>query len=1639
VSGVAVDGAKLMSAVGTWSGASPISYARQWLRCDAAAANCAVIPGATAASYTLSSSDEGSTVAVQIVATNSIGASTATSAATVVVTSAPPVNSAVPGISGTAVDRQTLSSTTGTWSGAAPITFTRQWRRCDAAGQNCVDIQSATGASHALVDADVGSTIRVVVIAANVDGSVVSTSDATPVVTAIPLANTTPPTITGTAVDGTTLGSTVGSWTGATPISYARQWLRCDALAANCVAIGSAVGSSYKLTAADVGMTVELQVTATDSFTTSTTTSSATSVVAGSPPINSAVPVISGTPLDGQKLTVTNGTWTGATPISYSRQWLRCDSTGGTCASIAATGASYTLTDADVGSTIRASVTATNADGAATTASDATAVVTAIAPAGGTAPAISGIPEEGQLLTLNAGTWTGTPTPALALRWQRCDVLTGICTDVTGAASLTYRLGTADVGTTINAVVTASNVAGAVAATTLQTLQITPGPPVVNKLPTVTGTASEGQVLTGKKATFTGTKPITSVSAWVRCAADGTNCSAIAGASGATQTLTTADIGHALRFRTIASNQVGTTSVDSASTAPVAAVAPANSVPPTIGGPSIQGQTLTATPGTWTGTTPITDAFQWQRCDLSGNQCADIPGAAGTTYVLTSDDVGNTVVVQDTASNGFGQDGVATSDTTPVVQSGAPIATSPPEIDGRDQTGSLLTATRGDWTETVLSYALQWQRCDSGGDNCTDIAGAVGDTYVPTTDDVDSTLVVAVTATTAGASGTATSAPTDVISAASAGPVIDAAFSQDGDLSGLATVTLDPVAISEGCLTEPGICTDPPIGGDAAVFPDGQHIAYVASDDSVHTVGTDGTGDQTVFDPTQFDSLSIAPGRGLSVTPDSQGIFAIAQSDSDTLVNIPADGSSGPELVYTSDVNSNALSGEQTGDLTSPSVASDEVAVLQESLSVPDSTGPTRFSDNYTGAWRSQIMLMGTDGSDAEPLTFPDDAVSDVTDPTITVDDPEISRSGTSIAFWGIREPEPGIAGGPGVYDAVLDGSDAIEVQKIVSDTGFDASADDAHPTIFPTSWSTQGGGVEVYNSNTGLLRSVNPLLGESKHDVDVPAGLADPPVARTITLPTITMTADNSDDADSQDEGGVIFRNADDSADIPLQLADSGRGVASVEIKDNDNALDDIVPADCSADCPTQWNPTIHLSAQDLASASTEMLATVTNADGHTAQMEFSIERDIDAPTPPDDTAPIAVQTSATAPTQLAWQPFNDPLEPDGADGSGVVDYDVRLQNTDGTFGTWTETQYPGLPVAGIAPGATVTFQVRATDGAGHVSQPVPMSAKATPATNNADCATHAAGAYPASCVDDTATPVTDSDIDALEHVSLVRIVQKTDDALTQAGLPDVAEYRIEIGLNGPNPNDASAPIPGSDRWATYRSPPSAWTLGNVHNGWLMVSDAHEQAEGSCCPGHSTALWRRGQIYTGSRPGAIAGNHLIHGPPNGCGWVIALNSPLIDTGPAGTGPEQPGKPCFHYDLNMAIANIASWTNCLSSFGAPDQFGTPRLEPCKGGTKTPTVMGHVELCANVALTDTGQTSPRCINRLGYLKNAHCVEWRYITKDGRWAMVKVRSRPDPEGSWVFIRAAALGPIQLLPNVNTYSNSRCLDRPTVVGSS
>jgi hypothetical protein len=93
---------------------------------------------------------------------------------------------------------------------------------------------------------------------------------------------------------------------------------------------------------------------------------------AASPPANTAAPTISGTATDGSTLSASTGTWANA-PTSYGYQWQRCS--GSSCSGTGGTASSYLLTNADVGSTLRVSVTASNAAGSASATSASTGTV----------------------------------------------------------------------------------------------------------------------------------------------------------------------------------------------------------------------------------------------------------------------------------------------------------------------------------------------------------------------------------------------------------------------------------------------------------------------------------------------------------------------------------------------------------------------------------------------------------------------------------------------------------------------------------------------------------------------------------------------------------------------------------------------------------------------------------------------------------------------------------------------------------------------------------------------------------------------------------------------------------------------------------------------------------------------------------------------------------------------------------------------------------------------------------------------------------------------------------------------------------------------------------------------------------------
>ncbi|HTY95730.1 MAG TPA: hypothetical protein VMB91_01730 [Solirubrobacteraceae bacterium] len=560
VEGDLKEGAKLAANPGTWGGTPPMTYQYQWERCNPLTSTCEEIPGATAATYTLEAGDVTDSMIVKVTATSSLGTASASSAETPVVGALLPVNLELPSVIGNLLDGQLLSALSGSWSGTEPITYTYQWLVCDAAGEKCSEITKATEPALKLVSGLIGDTVEVVVTATNGAGSTSATSSPTTVVEGLLPSVGKGPEILGSLVDGQLLSATSGSWSGSEPITYAYQWLECNATGEKCAEISKATGSTLQLVTGLIGDTVKVVVTATNVAGSSSETSVPTSVIAGLLPSNGEAPEVLGSLVDGQLLSASTGSWSGSEPIAYAYQWLECNAAGEKCAEISkATGPTLQLISGLVGDTVKVVVTATNVAGSRSETSAATSVIEGLLPSNGTAPEVLGSLVEGQTLSATSGSWSGTEPISYAYKWLQCNAAGEKCTEISKAAASTLKLVSGLIGDTVRVVVTATNVAGSSSETSAASGTIAGILPDNEGLPSITGSLLSGQLLTAHPGTWSGSEPITYGYQWQLCNALGKGCSNIAEGTGSTFKLAGLDVGLTLDVLVTAKNVAGST------------------------------------------------------------------------------------------------------------------------------------------------------------------------------------------------------------------------------------------------------------------------------------------------------------------------------------------------------------------------------------------------------------------------------------------------------------------------------------------------------------------------------------------------------------------------------------------------------------------------------------------------------------------------------------------------------------------------------------------------------------------------------------------------------------------------------------------------------------------------------------------------------------------------------------------------------------------------------------------------------------------------------------------------------------------------------------------------------------------------
>jgi hypothetical protein len=229
--------------------------------------------------------------------------------------------------------------------------------------------------------------------------------------------------------------------------------------------------------------------------------------------------------------------------------------------------------------------------------------------------------------------------------------------------------------------------------------------PVNLGVPAIAGVTTEGETLSEIHGRWSN-GPTSYSYRWQACDASGNSCTDIPRATAPAYVLSAAEAGHTIRVTEAATNAAGKSApARSAATATVArrgqSGPPENSAPPAISGRPTVGRKLSASTGIWSGATPMTFAYRWQRCR---RRCADIPRANGRAHRLAKADVGARIRVVVRATNAAGSASAVAAGVGPVVPNKARVRASLARLlHPKGRSARVTTILRADGYRTTFS------------------------------------------------------------------------------------------------------------------------------------------------------------------------------------------------------------------------------------------------------------------------------------------------------------------------------------------------------------------------------------------------------------------------------------------------------------------------------------------------------------------------------------------------------------------------------------------------------------------------------------------------------------------------------------------------------------------------------------------------------------------------------------------------------------------------------------------------------------------------------------------------------------------------------------------------------------------------
>jgi len=713
-----------------------------------------------------------------------------------------------------------LTANPGTWDADPAPTFETKWYSCNAKvaeaattlAVGCSVITGATSNALVIPAAQKGKFLLSGITAKNSASSGGVTSFSASTASAVLPAPTAKLSATGsngsvkftqasTAALNTKFTVDVTGWVTASTFSY--KWYRCGqpVLASANAPTGcstlSASGSSYVVTASDVGSYVVPYVMAQNGATVVSTARLASSAITLQSPILTSSAAIAGTQVSvGTPVSAENGSWMADPSPTFSYQWYSCTGSAvaattknAACTAIpSATSSTFTPTSAQLNRFLVVQVNAENDANAGSPSVSFSASSSRVlaAPSLITAPgltyastATTGQPVVGSVVSAKAATWSASPAVSRTYQWYLCDapVDSGVISTPSGCSAIS-----GETSTTVTAVLawqdryltvaeTAQNSVGQ--ATAFAPVSVTvQTKPIFSGNPTISGTPRSGQILTANSnASNLGGDP-TAKYQWFKCSEAqsaattlAATCKAIAGETESTLVIGTDLEENFVMVRVTLENQAGSTIQYSASTTVVNGdVVNLTAIKPVSSSGKIRvGTPVTAGSTTWGGFPKPTLTTTWFRCDSPvsikystlPNGCAAISGSSGSSYTPVRADAGKYLSVKTVAAQGLALTEIWSPTGDQVFE--APSFDSPPAVGSQHVlNGNSLVSNAGvirGVPEVARTYV--WYRCAnpvntdsaSAPAGCAVITGAKAASYDFVAADVGKYVLVAVSVT----------------------------------------------------------------------------------------------------------------------------------------------------------------------------------------------------------------------------------------------------------------------------------------------------------------------------------------------------------------------------------------------------------------------------------------------------------------------------------------------------------------------------------------------------------------------------------------------------------------------------------------------------------------------------------------------------------------------------------------------------------------------------------------------------------------------------------------------------------------------------------------------------------------------------